>query len=172
MTDEYFDQFAESWNAMAPKLGLESIAKNTGHCMRNAINGTRGNGTMLVEIFNRHQSATFDSLAGKTHGPADFNALQKELISRLEIGKKVIHDEHYGIMQGDAVGFTSGILGPLDTLFTKLDAHLNPTDAAQIKAAITSMFVDVGRLAQAELEEAIVENALDRQSTPTQATAH
>ena len=172
MTDEYFAQFAANWNMMAPKLGLEVLAKHTGNLMRDAINGTRGNGTMLVEIFNHHQAAVFDALAGKGSEPANFDALKKELISRLEIDKTVIHDQNYAIMQRDAVGFTIGIRGPINELFSKLDASLSPTDAAQIEAAITSIFIDVGRAAQAELEEAIVETALDGQSAPKQANAH
>ena len=172
MTDEYFEQFAANWAQMAPKLGLEALAKNTGDGMRDAINGTRGNGTILVQIFNRHQQAVADALAGKTSEPADFDALKRELISRLEIDKTVIHDRHYGIMQRDAVGFTIGIRGPINDLFAKLDAKLRPADAAQIKAVVTSMFIDVGRVAQAELEGAIVETALDRQSVvPKQANA-
>ena len=50
MTDEYFEKFSANWNALAPKLGLVALTKNTGHNMRDAILGTRGNGTMLVEI--------------------------------------------------------------------------------------------------------------------------
>lgn len=172
MTDEYFAGIADSWKAMAPKLGLETLSKRTGNCMRSAINGTRGNGTMLVEIFNHHQVAVFDSLAGKSSQPANFDALKQELISRLEIDKTTIHDEDYLIMQRDAIDFTIGIRGPINDLFAKLDASLNPTDAGQIKAAITSMFIDVGRAAQSELEDAIVESALDRKAGSKPVSVH
>ena len=169
MADEYFEQFAANWNALSPKLGLVALAKNTGHNMRDAILGTRGNGTVLVEIFNQHQTKVFDSLAGKTRDPADFDALKKELITRLYLGQTVIHDTHFTPAQRDAVDFTNGIHGPVIELFKKLDAKINPADATEIKAAITSVFIDVGRLAQSELEEAIVETALNNQlQTPSE----
>ncbi len=172
MTTGYFAGFTESWRALAPKLGLETLAKHTGNCMRDAINGTRGKGTMLVEIFNQHQTAVFESLAGKSSHPANFDVLKQELISRLEIDKTTIHDEDYPIMQRDAVDFTIGIRGPINDLFAKLDASLKPTDAGQIKAAITSMFIDVGRAAQSELEDAIVESALDRKAGSKPVSVH
>lgn len=172
MADDYFDRFAANWNALAPKLGLEALAKNTGNNMRDAILGTRGNGTVLVEIFNQHQAKVFDSLAGKSHETADFDALKTELTARLYLDKSVIHDEHFTMMQRDAVDFTIGIQGPITELFRKLDAKLNPADAAEIKAAVTSAFIDVGRAAQSELEAGIVETALDRQASTNQASAH
>ena len=172
MTDEYFEQFAANWNALAPKLDLVALAKSTGNCMRDAILGTRGSGTMLVELFNHHQAKVFDSLAGKTRDPADFDALKRELIVRLYLDQSVIHDQHFTMGERDAVDFTSGIHGPVVELFRKLDAKLNPADATEIKAAIISAFIDVGRLAQVELEEGIVETALDRQPPAKQANAH
>lgn len=172
MTSTYFEQFGANWRALSPKLGLSTLAKNTGSNLRNAILGTRGNGTMLVDIFNQHQTKVVDALAGKSHAPAGFDALKKELTDRLFLDQTVIHDEHLTMEQRDAVDFAIGIQGPVTQLFKKLDAKLKPADAAEIKAAITSAFVDVGRLAQAELEEGIVETALDRQTAAKQASAH
>lgn len=172
MTDEYFGQFAANWAALAPKIGLVALARNTGHNMRDAILGTRGNGTMLVEIFNQHQAKVFDSLAGKTRDPADFDALERQLVTRLYLNQSIIHDDHFTMSERDAVDFASGIHGPVIELFKKLDAKLSPADAAEIKAAVTSAFIDVGRLAQSELEEAIVETALNRQAPAIQANVH
>lgn len=165
MTSEYFEQFTTNWNALAPKLGLTTLAKNTGHNMRDAILGTRSNGTMLVEIFNQHQAKVFDLLAGKSREPADFDVLKKELITRLYLDQSVIHDENFKMAERDAVDFASGIHGPVIELFRKLDAKLSPTDATEIESAIMSAFIDVGRLAQSELEAGIVEKALDRQAS-------
>jgi hypothetical protein len=168
MSDEYFEQFAANWKMMAPKLGLEALSKRTGNLMRDAINGTRGNGTMLVEIFNRHQAKAFDALAGKSRDPANFDALKKELIDRLYLGQAVIHDEHFTMKQRDAVDFVIGIQGSINDLFAKLDTRMSTADASQIKATIISIYIDTGRAAQAELESAIVETALDRQSAAKQ----
>ena len=94
--------------------------------MRDAILSTRRNGTLLVEVFNRHQAKVVDSMVGKSCELVGFDALKNELVSRLEINKKIIHDGHYGIMQRDAVDFTIGILGPIDDLFVKLDKKTQP----------------------------------------------
>ena len=63
------------------------------------------------------------------------------------------------------MGFTIPIRGDVLTLFKKIDASLKPADAARIKAAILSVFVDVGRMAQSELQVSLAEHALDRQAT-------
>ena len=125
-----------------------------------------GNGTTLVEIFNQHQANVFDSLAGKSREPADFDILKKELVARLYLDQSVIHDTCFTMAQRDAVDFTHSIHGLVIELFNKLDAKLNPSEATEIKAAITSVFIDVGRVAQAELEEASLESALDDLYSP------
>ena len=164
MTDEYFEKFAANWKLLSPKLGLEPLTRDIGNLMRDAINGTRGNGTMLVEIFNHHQARVLAAMAGQERGAADFNALKSDLITGLELDKKVIHDETYRISQRDAVGFALPIRGDILGLFTRLDASLKPADAERIKAVILSVFTDVGRMAQSELEAGIAEKALDRQT--------
>ncbi len=164
MDEKYFSGLADNWKLLAPKLGLDPLTKKTGHLMREAINGTRDNGTMLVEIFNKHQARVYARMIGKGTEPADFDALKSDLISRLEIGKSVVHDENYGIAQRDAVDFTTGIEGGFNRLFTALDAGLKPSDAERVKGFVTSVCIDVGRMAQSELQVAIAEHALDRQS--------
>ena len=164
MTDAYLDRLAANWKILSPKLGLESLIKDIGNLMRDAINGTRGNGTMLVEIFNRHQARVFDAMAGKGSEPTDFNALKAELITRLELDKTTVHDETYPLTQRDAVGFALVIHGDILDLFKKLDAGLSVADAARIKMAVLTIFTDVGRMAQSELEAGIAERALDRQT--------
>ena len=164
MTENYFEKFAANWKLLSPKLGLEPLAKDIGNLMRDAINGTRGNGTMLVEIFNHHQDQVLAAMAGQGSEPADFDALKADLITRLELDKTVIHDETYRISQRDAVGFALPIRGDIMGLFTRLDASLKPADAERVKAVILSVFTDVGRMAQSELEAGIAEKALDRQT--------
>ena len=88
MTDDYLNRFAVNWNFLSPKLGLDSFAKEVGNTMRDAINGTRGTGTMIVEILNDHQTKVFNSMTGKGTDGSDFDALKSELITRLELDKK------------------------------------------------------------------------------------
>jgi hypothetical protein len=119
---------------------------------------------MLVEIFNQHQAKVYAAMVGKGTEPADFDALKSDLIDRLEIGKAAIHDENYQIPQRDAVDFTIGIQGGFLRLFAALDAGLKPSDSERIKGFVKSVCLDVGRMAQSELQVAIAEHALDRQT--------
>jgi hypothetical protein len=164
MTDAYFDRLSANWKLLAPKLGLESLTKNTGNLMRDAINGTRGNGTMLVDVFNRHQARVYAAMTGKGNELAGFEALKAELISRLYLDKTSIDDKNFKMAERDAVGFTVGIRDPFIKLFVALDASLKPTDASRIKAFVLSICTEAGRMAQSELEVAIAEHALDRRT--------
>ncbi len=69
MTDDYVERLSANWNLLSPKLGLEPFAKEVGNDMREAIKGTRGTGTIIVDIFNQHQSRVFDAMAGKGTQP-------------------------------------------------------------------------------------------------------
>lgn len=75
MDDKYFDALADNWKLLAPKLGLDPLTKKTGHLMRDAINGTRGTGTMLVEIFNQHQARVYASMIGKGSAPSEIRCI-------------------------------------------------------------------------------------------------
>lgn len=150
-------RLSANWNVLSPKLGLEPLTKDIGHLMRNALKGTRGTGTIVVEIFNQHQANVFEAMAGRGGNAADFDALQSKLVSGLELDKTHIDDRGYSIPQRDAMSSAIVIHGVTTKLFKKLDASLKPADAGNIKAAITSVFVDVGRMAQSELEAGIAE---------------
>ena len=163
MTDDYLDRLATNWNALSPKLGLDSYAKEVGNTMRDAITGTRGTGTMVVEILNGHQAKVFDAMAGKGSDGADFDTLKSQLVSRLELEKASIDDETYAIPRRDAVRSGIIIRGVTDKLFRRLDEGLRPQDSQRIKAAIISLYVDVGRMAQSELESGLAEWALQQQ---------
>ena len=171
MDDSYLEKFSANWKLLSPKLGLEPLTKDIGNLMRDAINGTRGNGTMLVEIFNQHQANVYAAMAGKEKGEADFNALKGELTRRLELDKTTIHDEGYKIPQRDAVGFTTGIRGDINRLFDALDKGLKPPDAERIKAFVRSVCTDLGQMAHSELEAGIAERSLDRQAAAKKISA-
>lgn len=164
MTDQYIDRLSANWNVLSPKLGLDTYAKDVGHMMRDAIKGTRGTGTILVDIFNQHQSLVFDRMAGKQTAPSDFDALKAQLISQLELDKDVVDEENYELARRDAISFALGIHGETMKLFKVLDQGLSPADAQDVKAGITGVFIDVGRMAQSELEVGLAEWALRKQT--------
>jgi hypothetical protein len=165
MTDAYLDRFSSNWDILSPKLGLEPFAKEVGNTMRDAIKGTRGTGTIIVEILNQHQSRVFDALAGKGRQGADFETLKSQLITRLELDKEVVDEGGYEVAHRDAVSYAIIIHGITMKLFKRLDQALNPADAERIKTALSSAFTDVGRMAQSELEAGLSEWALQHQST-------
>jgi len=165
MTDEYIDRLAKNWNALSPKLELKPFAQEAGHFLRLSIKGTRDTGTIIVEIFNQHQARVFDAMTRAGGEVPNFNSLKSQLITRLELDKKEINDSGYDIPHRDAVSYAIIIHGSTMKLFRKLDASLKPADAERIKAALTSVFMDVGRMAQSELEAGIAEWALDNQTT-------
>ena len=169
MTDEFLNRLAANWNLLSPKLDLETYAKDVGHAMRNAIKGTRGTGTILIDIFNEHQARVFDNMAGKGGAPADFEALKAQLVTRLELDKAIVDEERYETARRDAVSFALGIDGETKKLFKRLDQGLKSADAEKVKIVLTSMFMDVGQMAQSELEAGIADWALIRQAPQGQA---
>jgi len=165
MDDAYINSLVKNWNFLSPKLGLEAFAKNVGNTMRDAIKGTRGTGTIIVEIFNRHQTKVFDQMAGKETTDASFEALRAELIQCLELNKSSVAEEHYEIPRRDAVSFALGIQGSTLKLFKRLDQGLKPADAGRIKTYLTSVFMDVGEMAQSEVQAGISEWGFSKIST-------
>ena len=164
MTDEYIEKFAKNWNLLSPKFDLKPFTQDIGNMMREAIKGTRGTGTMLVEIFNEHQAQVFDGMTRAGDKSADFDLLKSNLVTRLELGKKVLREEEYEIPRRDAVSYAVCIQGVTMRLFKKFDENFEPTDTERFKAAFTRIFMDVGRMAQSELEAGIAEWALDKES--------
>lgn len=161
MTDDYLARSMANWNALSPKLGLQPLTKDIGHSMRLAIKGTRDSGTILVDIFNQHQKQVFDSMLKQGAEPVGFDVLKTNLIVRLELGKPLVNEQKYELTRRDAVSFSLAVEGVTLKLFDKIDAALKPADAEKIKAALTSVFIDMGRITQAELEAGISEWALD-----------
>ena len=165
MTDEYIDHLSANWNMLSPKLGLEPYAKDFGHSMSNAILGTRGTGTIIVDIFNQHQTKVFDEMVGEGDNRTDFETLRTELVSRLELDKTSVAEEHYDVAHRDAVSFALGIQGSTKKLFAKIDRGLKPEAAESVKAVLTSAILDTGMMAQSELEAGIAEWAITKPST-------
>ena len=165
MTDEYINRLAATWNLLSPKLGLTPFAKEVGNMMRDSIKGTRGTGTIIVEIFNQHQARVFDEMTGKGGKGADFESLRSELVRRLELDKATVSEGRYEVARRDAVRCAIIIHGITTKLFAKIDQGLKPADARRIKAVITSVFLDVGEMAQSELQAGISERAFGRIST-------
>lgn len=165
LSDAYIDRLAANWKLLAPKLGLAPYAKEVGNDMREAIKGTRGTGTIIVAIFNQHQTKVFDSMAGKGGEGASFESLRTELVSRLELDKINVSEGGYDVPRRDAVSYAIVIHGITMKLFSKLDAGLKPADAGRVKAIITSVFMDVGEMAESELRAGISEWAFSKAST-------
>lgn len=158
MTDAYIGQLIENWNLLSPQLGLESFAKEAGLCAREAIRGTRDTGTIIVDALNQHQ----DSIAAGMEGgkKASFEELRTMLFQQLEWGKKAVDEEGYETARRDAVSYAFIFKGIRSKLYAKLDAGLPHGKSPTIKAAIDSVFLDLGHLAQTELELGVIESAL------------
>ena len=165
MTDEYINRLSANWKLLSPKLGLEPYAKDVGNTMRDAIKGTRGTGTIIVDIFNQHQTCVFDAVAGKGRKGGDFESLRSELVSRLELSKKHPEYEAYEVARRDAISFSLDIQGTTQKLFAKIDQGLKPDAAKAVKEVLTSVFLDTGMMAQSELKAAIAEWAISKPST-------
>ena len=165
LTDTYIDKLTANWNLLSPKLGLDAWAKEFGRFMRDAIKGTRGNGTIIIEIFNQHQTRVFDEMAGKAKQPADFEALRKELVRRLELDKKVVDENRYEIPRRDAISYAIIIHGLTMKLFKRLEEGLEPDAAKAVKTVITSIILDTGQMAHSELQTSVAEWAINRPST-------
>lgn len=161
MTDDYLARSMANWNTLSPKLGLQPLTKDIGHSMRLAIKGTRDSGTILVGILSEHQKHVFDSMLKPNAEPVDFEALKTNLVVRLELGKSMVNEQKYELTRRDAVTFSLAIEDRVLKLNDRIDAALKPADAAKIKTALTNIFIDMGRVAQYELEAGIAEWALD-----------
>jgi hypothetical protein len=169
LTDDYLDVFSRFWKFLSPGLELESFAKEIGNTMRDGIRGTRGSGTLIVEIFNEHQNQALDAMAGKGSKRADFEALRAEFTTRLELDKESVDDRNYSVPRRDAVRSAFIMRGITTKLYRKIDDALKPADALRIKTVLSAIFIDVGKMAESEFEIGIAEWAIDRASPSTAA---
>lgn len=162
MTDAYIDKLIANWNILSPKLKLDDLAKEAGRCAREGIRGTRETGTIAVQMFNEHQKLVADEMAAGGEQKTSFEQLRTRLEEGLEYKKEKISMVGYDASRRDAIRYALIFEGVLAELYEQLDKSLAPTKATQIKSAIDGVFLDLGRMAQLELELGIVEWALDK----------
>lgn len=159
MTDEYIDTLIANWELLSPKLHLDDLAKKAGLCAREAIRGTRDNGTILVGMFNDHQDQVSSAMAGDRTA-AGFEELRAKLATELEFNNSDVSTNGYETARRDAVSYALVFRGVRTDLFATLDSSLAAAKAAQLKAIVDSVFIDLGYMAQTELELGILEKAL------------
>lgn len=237
MTPEYLDRLVSNWNALSPKLGLEALAMEAGRCTRTAIRGTNDKGTVVIKIFNEHQTIVANAMEKGIWEGADYEHLQSRLEAELgllpsseaakiiaaqqeryftilaqkeqalnqseradyiallrhsrftkadlseldrfykkpydklseqgkdEMSQRVwagTHPDEAKAIKTDAISAANEFLGKKAALFGKIDAALQPEKAGKIKAAIDGVFLDLGELAQSELEIAILDFSLGK----------
>lgn len=165
MTNAYVEKLIANWNLLSPKIGLAPYAKDMGHLMHDAIKGTRGTGTVIIDILNQHQARVFDQMAGKNVQDADFESLRKELVTKLELDNPNVSEGRYEVARRDAISYAVIMHGVTTKLFQKVDSGLASTAAERVKAVLLSEIIDTGMMAQSELEAGIAEWALSRTST-------
>jgi hypothetical protein len=159
-TAAYLDRLVANWNTLSPKLGLDDFARETGRCAREAIRGTRDTGTTVIEVFNEHQKAVIKGMKDSSMKGADFEVLRTKLAGELLFDKPKIDLSGLETARRDAVSYAIVFRGVRKKLFEKLDGGLSPKDSEQVKAVIDSIFLDLGRAAQAEFELAMLEWSL------------
>lgn len=161
MTPEYIDRLIANWNLLAPRLGLNVFARETGKFVREGIRGTRDTGTIAVEIFNTHQKRVLEQMKTGERGGEAFEELKAQLYTELEFGKPYVDMKGYEIPRRDAVSYALIFQGTQDKLFAKIDGGVPPEKAGKLKDFITGSLLELGRLALLELELGILEWSLD-----------
>jgi hypothetical protein len=162
MTDAYIDRLIRNWNTLSKPLQLDAFAKEIGRCMREGIMGTRLSGTFAVQILNEHQKLVAAQMQGTSSQQVGFEDLKKRLEHDLEFDKKTVTTVGYDVPRRDAVRYALVIDGEFHEMFDKIDSIAKPEKAAQIKEAMSGAFLDLGYMAESELEIAILESALKR----------
>ena len=159
-TDAYADRLIANWNKLSPKLKLDAFAREAGRCTREAIRGTRDTGTIVIEVFNEHQKTVINGMKAGSMKGAEFEVLRAKLATELEFGKPKVDMTGYETARRDAVSYAIIFRGVRKTLFEKIDAALSPKDSALVEGALDSIFIDLGRAAQAEFEMGMLEWSL------------
>jgi hypothetical protein len=162
ITDAHLDRFSNNWKVLAGQLPLEPWVKEFGHLMRDALLGTRGTGTVIVKILNRHQQNILDAMSGKGERAADFESLRTELVRELELDKKTVEEGKYEVARRDAVSYAIIIHGITTKLFEKIDAEYKHEDAERIKAFLTKTILNTAETARSELQAGISERAFGK----------
>ncbi len=152
MTDEYLQQFVSNWNALSPRLGLDTFAKEIGRCAREGIRGTRNTGTIAIEIFNQHQDLVIEGMKSGAGKGNDFERLRSKIKTELEFDKPSVTLVGYETQRRDAVRYALIIEGRFHALDKKIDAALPTEQATELKNVMHSFFMDLCELAHSELE--------------------
>jgi hypothetical protein len=161
VNQEFLSKAAKNWGFLAPKLDLKPLATEIGRLMRVAIESTNGNEPLAANVLKAHQERVIASMIG-TAAPTDFESLRKDFRLKLDSAKA---------SQQPDIQATLKIQETLERLSQTIGQRLNPSDAEKVSAVISSIISDVGKMAQAELEIAIVEGSLRDAATAKQYAA-
>lgn len=162
MTDAYVDRTIANWNSLSPKIGLDKFAREAGRCAREGIRGTRTTGTIAIDVFNEHQKTVVAAMKTGSMKGADFESLRARLIKELEFDKTQIDTLGYPVTRRDAVSYALIFRRVREQLYKKLDSALPSEKSGHVKDAVDGAFLDLGRLAQSELEIGILELFLNK----------
>lgn len=160
MSDEHIDLVIKNWNVLAQPLQLQPFTKEIGRCAREGIRGTRMTGTVAVQFFNEHQKAVADAMQGKSRLVPSFPDLRTRLIHELEFDKKAVNVKGYETSRRDAVRYSLVIKDAFERKFDDINRLAKEEKAAKLKEALQGWFMDLGFLAQTELELGILDSAL------------
>lgn len=160
MSKEYIDRYLRNWNSLSEPLKLDEFAREIGRCAREGIRGTRLTGTDAVKLFNEHQAEVAKMMQGESSATIGFEELKRRLTDELEFAKTEVTMVGYETTRRDAVSYVLVIRDRFERMSEKIDSVAKPEKAAAIKQAITGAFLDLGYLAESELEIAILESAL------------
>ena len=160
MTVAYVDRLVRNWNTLSTPLGLEPFAKEIGRCMREGIMGTRLSGTLAVQIFNEHQQQVAKKMAGGPGPALGFNELKARLSRELELDREKIDMTGYDLPRRDAVSYALILDGVFKKKFRDIDAVAKPEKAPLLKETTLGVFLDLGYMAQSELEIGILDSGL------------
>jgi hypothetical protein len=152
MSDDYLERFIANWNALSPRLQLDTFSREIGRCAREGIKGTRDTGTIVINVFNEHQEFVIQNMKSGSSKGEDFEHLRSKLITELEFDKPEPTMVGYETARRDAVSYALVLEGRFDVLFKKIDAALPRGQATQVKKMVTSFFLDLCELAHSEFE--------------------
>ena len=159
MTAEYVNVAIKNWNTLSVPLELDAFAREIGRCVREGVKGTRLTGTLAVQIFNEHQAKVADQMRGTSSEKVGFAELRDRLAQELEYGRP-INTSGYVTTRRDAVSYASVIADRFERMSDRIKSVAKPEKAELLNGAVGNMFLDLGYLAQSELEIGILESAL------------
>ncbi|MCB1202874.1 MAG: hypothetical protein KDN18_01340 [Verrucomicrobiae bacterium] len=160
MSAAYVDLMVKNWNTLSSPLQLEPFAKEIGRCAREGIMGTRLGGTYAVQIFNEHQRAVAARMKGQSNAISGFEELRQRMEKDLLFGKLGGSAEGLETSRRDAVSYALTITDRFWRKSEEVRSIAEPAKAAEVNQGLKEFFLDLGYLAQSELEIGILESAL------------